>query len=108
MRRRHSIFLLFAAALFAAAANAQTADLLVSKSAPESVSAGDTIDYSIFVFNSGPSNAQNVTVPDTLPSGRSFAAIHVSSSLSNCTPPSGGSSGPVTCTAATFDFESET
>ena len=41
MRRCHSILLLFAAALFASAANAQTADLLVSKSAPESVTAGE-------------------------------------------------------------------
>src|SRR3954452_18385050 len=108
MRRCHSILLLFAAALFAAAANAQTADLLVSKSAPESVSAGDTIDYSIFVFNSGPSNAQNVTVTDTLPSGTSFAAIHVSSSLFTCTTPSVGASGTVSCTAPTFNDEAET
>src|SRR3954469_22407766 len=108
MRRCHSILLLFAAALFAAAANAQTADLLVSKSAPESVSAGDTIDYSIFIFNSGPSNAQNVTVTDALPAGTTFVAFHASSTLFNCTTPSVGSSGTVTCTAATFELEAET
>jgi uncharacterized repeat protein (TIGR01451 family) len=108
MRRCHSIFFLFAVVLVAAAANAQTADLLVSKSAPESVSAGDTIDYSVFVFNSGPSNAQNVTVTDTLPSGTTFAAVHVSSSLFTCTTPSVGASGTVSCIAPTFDDESET
>src|SRR3954470_22377406 len=109
MRRCHSILLLFAAALFAAAANAQTADLVVSKSAiDESVHAGDTIAYSVFVFNNGPSTAQNVTVTDALPAGTTFVAFHASSTLFNCTTPSVGSSGTVTCTAATFDFESET
>jgi uncharacterized repeat protein (TIGR01451 family) len=108
MRRCHSILFLFAAALFTAGASAQTADLLVSKSAPESVSAGDTIDYSVFVFNSGPSAAQNVTVTDTLPAGTTFVALHTSSALFNCTTPATGAGGTVTCTAATFDFEAET
>jgi uncharacterized repeat protein (TIGR01451 family) len=108
MRRCHSILFLFAAALFATAASAQTADLLVSKSAPESASAGDTIDYSIFIFNSGPSAAQNVTVTDTLPSGTTFVALHASTTLFNCTTPSVGSGGTVICTAASFEDESET
>src|SRR3954452_12145811 len=108
MRRCHSILLLFAAALFAAAANAQTADLVVSKSAPESVTAGDTFDYSVFVFNNGPSTAETVTVTDALPAGTTFVALHASSTLFNCTTPSVGSGGTVTCTAATFDVESET
>src|SRR3954453_10939391 len=108
MRRCHSILLLFAAALFAAAANAQTADLVVSKSGPESVTAGDTFDYSVFVFNSGSSTAQNVTVTDTLPSGTTFVALHASSTLFNCTTPAVGAGGTVTCTAATFELEAET
>src|SRR3954451_9001865 len=108
MRRCHSILLLFAAALFAAAANAQTADLVVSKSGPDSVTAGDTFDYSVFVFNSGSSTAQNVSVTDALLARTTFVALHASSTLFNCTTPSVGSSGTVTCTAATFDFESET
>src|SRR5258705_309128 len=88
MRRCHSILFLFAAAFFAASANAQTADLLVSKSAPESATAGDTIDYSIFVFNSGPSSANGVTVTDTLPAGTTFLALNASSTLFTCTTPS--------------------
>jgi uncharacterized repeat protein (TIGR01451 family) len=108
MRRCHSILFLFAAALFAAAANAQTADLVVSKSAPESVSAGETFDYSVFVFNAGPSTAQTVTVTDALPPGTTFVGLNQSSTLFTCTTPSVGSGGTVTCTAATFDFESET
>src|SRR5258707_11919828 len=108
MRRCHSILFVFAGALFASAANAQTADLLISKSAPESVSAGDTIDYSIFVFNSGPSSAQNVTVTDTLPFGTTFVALNASTTLFSCTTPSVGAGGTVTCTAAAFEDESET
>src|SRR3954447_16143589 len=108
MRRCHSIFFLFAAALFATAANAQTADLLVSKSAPEAVTAGETFDYAVFVFNGGPSTAQNVTVTDTLPAGTTFVSLNASSTLFNCSMPSVGSGGTVTCTAATFDFEAET
>jgi uncharacterized repeat protein (TIGR01451 family) len=108
MRRCHSILFLFAAALFATAASAQTADLLVSKSAPESVSAGETFDYAIFVSNGGPSAAQSVTVTDTLPSGTTFVALNASTTLFNCTTPSVGSGGTVICTAASFEDESET
>src|SRR5947208_9055668 len=108
MRRCHSIFFLFAAALLATGANAQTADLLISKSAPESVSAGDTIDYSIFVSNGGPSSAQNVTVTDTLPFGTTFVALNMSTTLFTCTTPTVGSGGTVSCTAAAFEDEAET
>ena len=108
MRRRHSVLFAFMAALFAAGASAQTADLLVSKSAPESVSAGDTIEYSVFVFNSGPSTAQNVTITDTLPSGTTFVALNASTALFNCTTPSAGTTGTVSCTAAAFEDEAET
>jgi uncharacterized repeat protein (TIGR01451 family) len=108
MRRCHSLLFLFAAALFATVASAQTADLLVSKSAPESVSAGDTFDYAIFVSNGGPSAAQSVTVTDTLPSGTTFVALNASTTLFNCTTPAVGSGGTVTCTVASFEDESET
>jgi uncharacterized repeat protein (TIGR01451 family) len=105
--RRISLFLL-AAVLCATAANAQTADLTVSKTGPESVSAGDTIDYSVFVINSGPNTAQNVTVTDTLPAGTTFVALTASTTLFTCTTPPAGSGGTVSCTAAAFEDESET
>src|SRR5437763_11982249 len=108
MRRSHSILVLFAAVLFASAANGQTADLTVSKTGPEAVSAGETIDYSIFVFNGGPSAAQNVTVTDTLPFGTTFVALNASTTLFTCTTPSVGSAGTITCTAASFEDEAET
>jgi uncharacterized repeat protein (TIGR01451 family) len=108
MRPCHSILFAFVAALVAAGASAQSADLLVSKSAPESVTAGDTIDYSVFVINSGPAAAQNVTITDTLPAGTTFVALNASTTLFNCTTPSVGATGTVTCTAAAFEDESET
>jgi len=108
MRRCHSILFLFAAALVAVSASAQTADLLVSKSAPESVTAGDTIDYSIFVFNNGPSTANGVTVTDTLPAGTTFLSLNASTTLFSCTTPAVGTGGTVTCTVSAFEEESET
>jgi uncharacterized repeat protein (TIGR01451 family) len=108
MRRCRILLSLLGTALLSAVASAQTADLLVSKSAPESVSAGDTIDYSVFVFNSGPSAAQNVTVTDTLPFGTTFVSLNATTPLFTCTAPPAGSGGTVTCTAAAFENEAET
>lgn len=48
------------------------ADLAISKSAPGTISAGEELIYDITVFNTGPADAFNVTVTDTLPSGVSF------------------------------------
>jgi|GEM_PF-733468 len=108
MRRCNSILFLFAAAFFAVRANAQTADLLISKSAPEAVTAGDTIEYSVFVSNPGPSTANSVTVTDTLPAGTTFLSLNASTSLFSCTTPAVGAGGTITCTASAFDVESET
>lgn len=105
---RIRILFLLAAAFFAAIANAQTADLTISKTAPESVTAGDTIDYSIFVFNGGPGTAEGVTVTDTLPAGTTFLSLNASTTLFTCTTPSVGSGGTVTCTVSAFEGESET
>src|SRR6185437_1701794 len=45
------------------------ADLSVVKSGPASVFAGESISYSLTVHNGGPSDAQAVTVSDSLPAG---------------------------------------
>lgn len=108
VRRCKIIFFLLAAALFAAVANAQTADLTISKTGPESVTAGDTIDYSIFVFNGGPDTANGVTVTDTLPAGTTFLSLNASTTLFTCTTPAVGSGGTITCTVSAFEPESET
>jgi uncharacterized repeat protein (TIGR01451 family) len=108
MPRSRSILLLFAAAFFAVSASAQTADLLIAKSGDESVTAGETIAYSLFVFNSGPSDAVNVTVSDPLPSGTTFVSLVSSTTIFNCNTPPVGSGGTVTCTAPSFQNQAET
>src|SRR5262245_51236144 len=50
------------------------ADLMIEKSAPVRVAAGDTIDYAITVTNQGPSVAQNVQVNDPTPPGLTFVS----------------------------------
>jgi uncharacterized repeat protein (TIGR01451 family) len=68
----------------------QRADLTLTKAtAPAEPVAGQQITYTLDVHNNGPSDATNVTLTDTLPSGVSFA--------------SGTSSGGATCTAAGGD-----
>ncbi|MET3874709.1 gliding motility-associated C-terminal domain-containing protein [Chitinophaga sp. OAE865] len=39
------------------------------KAAPDTVAAGNTISYSIDVYNDGPSDATNIVIADTLPAG---------------------------------------
>jgi uncharacterized repeat protein (TIGR01451 family) len=52
------------------------ADLSISKSGyPTSVIAGETLTYTILVSNTGPSNAQMVTVSDTLPLDVTFGGV---------------------------------
>lgn len=105
MKMRHAMFFSCAIALWAWQASAQTADLLISKSGTESAAAGETIAYSIFVFNGGPSNALNVTVTDALPAGTAFVSLAANDPTFTCSTPAVGSGGTVSCTAATFPVE---
>ncbi|WP_268544421.1 hypothetical protein [Candidatus Nitrosotenuis cloacae] len=71
-------------------------DVTLSKTGPQNTVAGRTITYDVTVTNSGPSDAANVYVEDTLPAGLSFIPYTVpgSSSDPSCT----FSLGVVTCT----------
>jgi uncharacterized repeat protein (TIGR01451 family) len=54
------------------------ADLQVSASGPATVTAGTTITYTVTLTNAGPSDAQSVSLTDTVPSGTtlvSFSAV---------------------------------
>ncbi|WP_456376660.1 isopeptide-forming domain-containing fimbrial protein [Thiolapillus sp.] len=51
------------------------ADLRITKTDDvDPVSIGDTVTYTLQVFNDGPSNATNVVVTDTLPAGMTFVS----------------------------------
>ena len=51
-----------------------SSDIAVSKTGPSSVAAGNNVNYTITVTNSGPNNAANVMVTDMTPAGLGFVA----------------------------------
>jgi len=73
-----------------------SADMTISKSGLGAAYAGSNFSYAIDVENNGPSDAQNVVVTDTVPTGTTFVSVASSGGL-NCS-----GSGPVTCTNASF------
>lgn len=67
-----AIFGLATSPINAHAQAAPSADIVVSKSGPESVALGGQITYTLSVFNAGPDDAANVVLIDTLPAHTSF------------------------------------
>lgn len=53
--------------------------------APNPVSVGNTLSYTISVINNGPSTANNVTITDVLPGGVTFDALNSTPSCSGTT-----------------------
>ena len=53
---------------------ANSADLVVSKTSPPTVTAGTDLTYTVMVTNIGPSGAENVQLSDPLPTGTSFVS----------------------------------
>ncbi|HEX6178599.1 MAG TPA: DUF11 domain-containing protein, partial [Thermoanaerobaculia bacterium] len=77
-------------------------DLAVTKSdAPDPVTAGNNITYTIGVSNSGTSAAANVELSDVLPAGTTFVSFTGPGGWTLTTPPAGGT-GTVTATIASF------
>ena len=73
------------------------ADLSITKSdAPDPVSPGGTLTYTLTVTNGGPTGATSVTVTDTLPAGVTF--VSAAGAGWTCSQ----SSGTVTCTRASL------
>jgi uncharacterized repeat protein (TIGR01451 family) len=56
------------------AAVATTADLALSAGAPDSVTLGENVTYTLMVTNGGPSGATGVSLTDTLPAGVTFVS----------------------------------
>ena len=78
-------------------------DIGVVKSAPSELSAGSSGSVGIVVYNNGPDAGVNVTLTDVLPAEMNFTAIQQSGSpVFSCQTPAVGSSGTITCTAASM------
>ena len=84
------------------------ADVGVLKTGPDAAAPGSNVSYTITVFNAGPANATNVQFNDTLPGTMTFVSLSQSGPFFNCTTPSIGSGGTVTCDIATLTVGSST
>jgi uncharacterized repeat protein (TIGR01451 family) len=82
-----------------------TSDLVLTKThTPEPVIAGNNLTYTLTLRNNGPSTAAMVNLVDTLPQFQSLAApADVSGAPGfTCTPNTVGTTGAITCTAASM------
>jgi uncharacterized repeat protein (TIGR01451 family) len=77
------------------------ADLSVGiTDAPDPVTAGSNIVYTITVSNAGPSNAPTATLSDTLPAGTTFVSL--AAPAWTCSTPAVGGTGNVSCLSASL------
>ncbi|MEY2516301.1 MAG: hypothetical protein QOJ89_3659, partial [bacterium] len=79
-----------------------SADLELTKTvADATIAQGQTAVYTLTVTNNGPSAATGVELADNLPAGVSFVSLTKPAAF-GCTTPAVGSTGLVTCSAATL------
>ncbi|MES2934763.1 MAG: IPTL-CTERM sorting domain-containing protein [Pseudomonadota bacterium] len=100
-------FLIIAALLglcqLSSVAQAQDADLAVTKSGPGTAAPGADVAYNVIVTNSGPDSAANITLNDPIPAGMTFvSATQNSGPAFNCTTPAVGTDGVISCTVASM------
>jgi uncharacterized repeat protein (TIGR01451 family) len=69
--------------------------------APDPVSSGADLTYTIGVQNNGPSDAANVSLADTLPPGTTFTSLTAPAGFT-CMAPAVGAAGSVNCSASTL------
>jgi uncharacterized repeat protein (TIGR01451 family) len=80
-----------------------SADLVLTKSGPATIVAGNPISYTLTVTNNGPNTAQSVTLTDTLPAGTTFVSEAQSAGPAfTCVNPSVGGTGTVSCSIVTL------
>jgi uncharacterized repeat protein (TIGR01451 family) len=78
-----------------------SADVQVSKTGPASVTAGTNITYNVGVTNTGPSDAQAVSLSDALPPNTTFVSYTQNTGPAfSLTTPAAGGTGTVTSTVA--------
>jgi uncharacterized repeat protein (TIGR01451 family) len=75
----------------------RSADLALSKSAPETAVPLIDLTYAITQSNYGPNTAQEVIVTDTLPAGTTFVSVSAGGSNWAVSTPAVGANGTVTC-----------
>ena len=83
------------------------ADMQVTKTGPAGAGPNTNVVYTIVVTNGGPDAASSVALSDPLPAGvppspMTFVSLTQSGTPMSCSTPSGGSTGTVSCTAATY------
>jgi len=97
--------LLCVALLFgtSAAAQAQSADLGISKIGPGTAAAGSNVTYTLVMQNNGPDDAAAAQFDDAVPAGMTFvSAAQNTGPVFTCSTPSSGGTGTVTCSIATL------
>jgi uncharacterized repeat protein (TIGR01451 family) len=80
------------------------ADLVLSKTdSPDPVTPGMNLTYAITVRNNGPSDAQNVSLTDAIPSNTTFVSeMQNSGPAFTCMNPPAGGTGSTSCTIGTL------
>lgn len=79
-----------------------SADVQLTKSGPTAAGSATNVAYTVVVTNAGPSDAQNVTMTDVVPTGATFVSVSQSGSTFSCTAPPAGTTGTVSCTIGTL------
>lgn len=80
-----------------------SADLAITKTGTNPITAGGNATYQVSVTNNGPSDAQTVNVSDTLPGTMTFVSgVQDSGPPFACTLPAVGSGGTISCNIATL------
>ena len=93
----------FSAGILTPVALAQSADLGVTKTGPDTAAPGSNVAYTINVLNNGPDDAISAVLTDNIPAGMLFvSSAQDSGPTFSCSDPPVGSGGTVSCSIAAF------